>query len=84
MTMTAADLGVLGDLATALGIMQDGSPDAGWFGDPAARLKTVLSDDGQRDGARSRSSTACSTTARSTPTTRVGRACRSSRTTTRS
>ena len=49
MTMEAADLGVLGDLSTALGIMQDGSPDAGWFGDPSARLKTVLSDDGQRD-----------------------------------
>jgi large repetitive protein len=47
--MTAEDLGVLGDLATALGIMRDGSPDPGWFGDPGERLSTVLSDDAQRD-----------------------------------
>ena len=46
--MTDTDLGVLGDLATALGVMQDGSADPGWFGDPGARLKTVLSDDDQR------------------------------------
>ena len=48
MTVTASDLGVLSDLATALGIMQDGSPDPGWFGDPAARLGSVLADDAQR------------------------------------
>ena len=28
--------------------MQGGSPDPGWFGDPSARLKSVLSDDDQR------------------------------------
>ena len=49
MTMTAEDLGVLGDLATALGIMRNGSADPGWFGDPGERLATVLSDDHQRD-----------------------------------
>jgi len=47
-TVTADDLGVLSDLATALGIMRDGSPDPGWLGDPAARLGTVLADDAQR------------------------------------
>ena len=48
MTVTASDLGVLSDLATALGIMRDGSPDPGWLGDPAARLGSVLADDAQR------------------------------------
>ena len=48
MSLTASDLGVLGDLATALGIIKDGSADPGWFGDPAARLGTVLADDDQR------------------------------------
>ena len=48
MTVTASDLGVLSDLATALGIMRDGSPDPGWLGDPSARLGSVLADDAQR------------------------------------
>ena len=48
MTITDSDLGVLGDLATALGILKDGSTDPGWFGDPAARIGTMLSDDDQR------------------------------------
>ena len=48
MTLTASDLGVLGDLATALGIVKDGAADPTWFGDPAARLGTVLADDDQR------------------------------------
>ena len=46
--MTTGDLGVLGDLATALGIMRGGSADPDWFGDPGERLATVLSDDVQR------------------------------------
>ena len=48
MTLTASDLGVLTDLATALGIVRDGSTDPSWFGDPAAHLGRVLADDGQR------------------------------------
>ncbi|HEX6786985.1 MAG TPA: hypothetical protein VF076_07290 [Acidimicrobiales bacterium] len=48
MTLTDSDLGVLGDLATALGIVKDGSADPEWFGDPADRLGTVLADDDQR------------------------------------
>jgi hypothetical protein len=48
-TLTATDFGAVADLATALGILRDGSPDPGWFGDPAARLGAVLSDDAQRD-----------------------------------
>jgi len=47
-SLNASDLGVLGDLATALGIVRDGSADPGWFGDPAARLGSMLADDGQR------------------------------------
>ncbi|WP_123026001.1 DUF6603 domain-containing protein [Mycolicibacterium stellerae] len=49
MTVTAGDFGILGDLAAALGILRDGSPDPGWFGDPAGRLRAVLGDDDQRD-----------------------------------
>ena len=48
MTITESDLGVLGDLATALGILKDGTTDPGWFGDPAARIGTILADDDQR------------------------------------
>jgi large repetitive protein len=48
MTLTASDLGVLGDLATALGIVKNGGPDPDWFKDPAARLGTMLSNDDQR------------------------------------
>ena len=44
MTLTASDLGVLTDLATALGIVRDGSTDPSWFGDPAAHLGRVLAD----------------------------------------
>ena len=48
MTAIGADLGVLADLATAIGLFRDGEPDPGWFGDPAARLTRVLADDTQR------------------------------------
>ncbi len=50
MTVTADDLGVLGNLATAIGLLDSGGgPDPGWFGDPAASLSTMLADEGQRE-----------------------------------
>jgi len=49
-TITADDLGVLGSLATAVGILgADGEPNPDWFGDPAESLSTVLADEGQRE-----------------------------------
>ena len=49
MSLTADDLGVLGSLAIALGVMDDdGNPAPGWFEDPLASLKTVVADDAQR------------------------------------
>ncbi len=49
MTVTADDLGVLGNLGKAIGLLgSDGDPNPSWFGDPAASLQTVLADDGQR------------------------------------
>ena len=45
----ADDLGVLGDLAKALGLLEaDGSPNGDWFGAPGSHLSQVLSDDDQR------------------------------------
>ncbi|HSC90106.1 MAG TPA: hypothetical protein VLB86_00480, partial [Gaiellaceae bacterium] len=50
MSVSAADLGVLGSLATAVGLLDaDGDPNPGWFGDPAESLSTVLADEGQRE-----------------------------------
>ncbi|HEY1366381.1 MAG TPA: hypothetical protein VGF23_04685, partial [Gaiellaceae bacterium] len=49
MSVTADDLGVLGNLAKAIGLLDgDGDPNPGWFGDPSASLETILADDGQR------------------------------------
>ena len=49
MSVTADDLGVLGNLGKAIGLLgSDGDPNPSWFGDPAASLQTVLADDGQR------------------------------------
>ena len=49
MAVSKGDLGVLGDLAVALGIFTpDGSPDPDWFSDPAASLKSMLSNTDQR------------------------------------
>jgi hypothetical protein len=50
MTVAANDLGVLGNLAVALGIFTPaGQPNPDWFGDPEASLKTVLANHAQRD-----------------------------------
>ena len=50
MTLTADDLGVLGHLAVALGVMDDsGNPAPGWLEDPLGSLKTALADDAQRE-----------------------------------
>ena len=49
MTFTGADLGVLGNLATAMGLLDaDGDPNPAWFGAPDQSLKTMLADEGQR------------------------------------
>lgn len=49
MAVGKSDLGILGDLAVALGIFTPGgSPDPDWFSDPAASLKKMLSNDDQR------------------------------------
>ena len=43
MSFGSSDLGVLGNLAKALGIFKaDGSANASWFGHPEASLKTML------------------------------------------
>lgn len=50
MTLAAADLGVLGKLAIALGVFTpDGNPNPNWFGDPEASLKDMLANEAQRD-----------------------------------
>ena len=50
MSVTADDLGVLGNLATAIGLLDDdGDPNPDWFGDPEESLTTMLADDGQRE-----------------------------------
>ena len=48
MSMTTGDLGVLGSLATAIGLFEDGSPNSDWFGRPDHYLARMLSDDLQR------------------------------------
>ncbi len=50
MTLTADDLGVLGNLATALGFLDNnGDPNPAWFGAPDESLRTVLGNDAQRE-----------------------------------
>ena len=50
MSFGAGELGVLGNLAKALGIFQaDGSPNQGWFARPEDYLKNMLADPAQRD-----------------------------------
>ncbi len=50
MTVAANDLGVLGNLAIALGIFTpSGDSNPAWFGDPEASLKEMLANDSQRD-----------------------------------
>jgi large repetitive protein len=49
MTFAANDLGVLGNLAVALGVFTPaGEPNSDWFGDPEASLKMMLASDEQR------------------------------------
>jgi large repetitive protein len=46
----SADLGDLTGLSIALGLLgSDGEPRSGWFADPARYLRTILTDDGQRE-----------------------------------
>jgi large repetitive protein len=50
MTVNTNDLGVLGNLATALGLFTPaGDPNPDWFGDPEASLTTMLENDDQRN-----------------------------------
>ncbi|MGI9052148.1 MAG: DUF6603 domain-containing protein [Ilumatobacteraceae bacterium] len=50
MTMTADDLGVLGNLGVALGLFEPGgSPNIGWFESPEDSLGSIISNDGQRN-----------------------------------
>ena len=49
MSLGTGDLGVLGNLAKALGLFDShGNPNGGWFADPEGSLKTMLSDPDQR------------------------------------
>ncbi|MEO6525022.1 MAG: DUF6603 domain-containing protein [Gemmatimonadaceae bacterium] len=49
MTVATQDLGVLGNLAVALGVFTpDGSPNPSWFGNPEESLGSILSNDEQR------------------------------------
>ena len=50
MSFTSGDLGVLGNLAVALGVFTpDGDPNPDWFGDPEDSLKTMLANEAQRE-----------------------------------
>ena len=52
MTFASNDLGVLGNLAVALGIFESGpggGPNPDWFGNPEAFLKNILAKEGQRE-----------------------------------
>ncbi|MGE0100786.1 MAG: DUF6603 domain-containing protein [Blastocatellales bacterium] len=50
MSFSGSDLGVLGNLAVALGVFTpSGDPNPDWFGDPEASLKNVLAKEAQRD-----------------------------------
>src|SRR6185369_5498199 len=46
---TADDLGVLGNLAEAIGLTNDGSFEAGWLSDPGEHLGAMLANERQRD-----------------------------------
>ena len=48
MTITGENLGVLGNLAEAVGILDDGTANSDWFGRPDHYLARMLSDDDQR------------------------------------
>ena len=49
MSVSTDDLGVLGNLAVALGLFTPGgSPNPSWFGDPETSLSNMLSDNDQR------------------------------------
>nr|MBA3774065.1 hypothetical protein [Ramlibacter sp.] len=49
MSLGTGDLGVLGNLAKALGLFDSaGNPSGGWLADPEGSLKTMLFDPGQR------------------------------------
>ncbi|MDQ3009337.1 MAG: hypothetical protein M3X11_01335, partial [Acidobacteriota bacterium] len=50
MTLSGNDLGVLNNLAIALGVFTPaGDPNPSWFGDPEASLKNMLANEAQRD-----------------------------------
>ena len=49
MTMTADDLGVLGDLAEAIGLTDDGSFRADWLSDPGGHMARMLARQRQRE-----------------------------------
>ncbi|MBI5721697.1 MAG: hypothetical protein HZC37_28825 [Burkholderiales bacterium] len=48
MNLGSSDLGVLGNLAEALGLFSGGAPNPGWFGEPERFLKQVLANPAQR------------------------------------
>ena len=48
MSLGKGDLGILGNLAEALGIFDGGNPNADWFANPDTHLKRILADAGQR------------------------------------
>jgi hypothetical protein len=51
MSLGAADLGSLADLAAGLGLLDgQGQPDGSWFSEPASRLKSCISNPAQRAG----------------------------------
>ncbi|HEV7575148.1 MAG TPA: hypothetical protein VGO85_03820, partial [Caldimonas sp.] len=49
MSVAASDLGVLGNLAEAIGLTHDGAFEPGWLGDPGAHLGAMLASERQRD-----------------------------------
>ncbi len=50
MSFDTSDLGVLSNLAIALGVLNpSGQPNPDWFGNPEASLKKILENDSQRD-----------------------------------
>ncbi|MDP9417449.1 MAG: hypothetical protein M3P48_06380, partial [Actinomycetota bacterium] len=49
MTVTTDDLGILANLATAIGLFHNGAPNGKWFGEPDTYLRDMLSTDAQRE-----------------------------------